>query len=332
MRKPPTYKENRTFEEIVEDGAAAFLLYTDKERSVNVTTASDRLKLLSAYAEIANSAGSEITQSEFEKANFWYSSNGYPSILGKEHSRGEVTRPIEVVYPILLSAKSIRGLLNIYDLWRNQLTLALHSLMREEKEVPATVVEKIHLASDPSEQLVAENRRRNVIVNELLRQKLSDKKYRRTIPDTNIREFPTQVILGKTKIAGRRMRFQGADLAWYSDYAGFSPISLEPFLLEQETDEQILACAEDQLLKAANIMLKGIQPYVTSQKGKGLVYEYVLKDDWHIIAKAFAELITDQSLSLTPKECEVCKRDISALIQSAKKCSECSKKKRKPKR
>ncbi len=326
MRKTPVHKDNRPTQEILDECTrGAFVLHRDKGQSGQAATAKQRLKLLKQYLEVAQSGVAGLGN-----ASKWYLKAGFPGFLGKDYKKGQLTRPIEVVLPIALAADSLKRLVAICEAWKTGDT---EYLLNQMVEVPLThdsVASRVSSAADPDEQESRNNREANVRIIRELQALQGEKKYHRR-PQTNV---GGQLNADFTAVnQGKKMGFHEMELAWFADYETFTAKRIQPFEMKSGAPDsaELLAFAEDQLIKAANIMLRGIQPTVIANRGGHPCYRYHLLCDWHVIAKAFAELVTNTELCLEPKECEVCKTDISNLDKRAKKCRECSSKKRKPK-
>jgi len=330
LRKPPVRNDIRTIEEIIDDGLrSGFVLHSDQDQPRNAVTTKDRLRLLKLYADIAIAPGAAIFEAEFEKSVDWYRTSRFPAFLGKDFRRGDLTRRVEVVFPILLSAKSLRGILRLYEFWKAENASGLRNLLVEPGQTQQSVASVIEQVTDPLEKQVLKNRQRHALLIEYLIQRKLTIKYRRNVRGDQVGQFTSSAVIMQK---GKAMHFRDAECAWYTDYAVFCSLQIEPFFYQENTtlsDAQILAFAKDQLLKAAHIMLRGVQPTVVADTESRPRFKYCPRCDWHLIATSFAELLTNQALEL--RLCEVCGKDISDLIPRAIKCRDCAEKKRKRK-
>lgn len=326
MRKPPSRKETRSFEEILEEGLGYAFLHSDKILHGESRTRKERQRMLREYAEIVDLPGAQTSEGDFERSNRWYSRHRFPGFLGKDSSRGDLTKPIEVCYPILMSAKSLKALLYLYEKWKSEDTPVLSQLLIRVNTADP-VSPRIDGACDAFEQQIELNRQKQKQQIALILEKRRAQKYRRHIDLARVANWPS--VFKVPPDARTAVQFRGVERAWYADYVAFASCEIKPFMAHNaELDAStLLAAAEDQLTKAVNIMLRGIQQVVARSSVTGEIqFQYNPECDWHLIATAFAEMIVNKELA--PRFCSACGVDIGSMKKGALRCVPCARSKR----
>ncbi len=325
MRKRKPVKDVRTLEEIIEeDSRAAIVLYSDKSRS-DGTTALERRRLLNIYAGIAESPPGKSFLEKLATAVDYFKKHGFPGFLGKDFTQGDITRPDEAIFPIVFSADRLADLLWLLDAWRRDDVNALSDRLVE--------CDCKHFENHKTtEELLLESR---ISANRAANKRLIDYVLKRDGP----RACGTSRWLnrdgGRESLSVKRsFHFSRVNFAFsamrFDGFTSFVETHIQPIQasVRPSTRPEILACARDQIFKAANIMLWGIQPAVVADSSGVPTFRYNYQCDWHHITTAFAELLTGTSCEL--RFCITCGADISHLKHGAKKCNECQTKKRKP--
>lgn len=309
MRKRPQNGLAQSPEEIIRElrDTEDVLLHTDSLPMRSAPTRNDRLRLLHEYSKLKSAEG-------------WYAKHGYPGVLGKDYKKGQRIRPEEVYPNIQGSAESISALLLLRKTCKSGLSNKLPRL-KEVEQTNHSLELNIELAQDPVEKQAKVNRK---IDRERIDAKVLEEK-RKKLP----------YLKGQPAVSGDLYRasncststiqyyFEGLDVAWFSDHA--FTFQLLPRLSVgagmDVSDEVKLNYAEQTLIQAANIMLRGIQPELEKRESGSLKFQYGMRCDWHIIATAFAEWLSDSTLDI--RECISCGKFIGDMKSSAKKCRDC---------
>jgi len=329
VRKRPEHEDIRTFEEILSEGVASAVLHAGTLNIAEADNSIGRLRLLRKYAQIATTSDSKTSRTEFERAVDWYNGYGFPGLLNKDYRDGDMSHPVEIIFPIIQSAKNLTRLLLLYEMWRDLDAKGLNKLLVSVSDTESVEVELDRLAV-PGERIARENSEIQwQHVAYLVKREKQKGNYQRSIGTQGVKAQ----FLKKDQQRRPRIQFLGIEYAYYThqidDWWVFSPARIGPLYAENvdANEQQVLRYAHDQLTKAANIMLRGVQPRLVSDLSSGESrFEYYFRCDWHIIAKSFAELICNKKLTL--RDCIVCGKDINDLIKSAQKCTKCAKMKR----
>ena len=335
MRRSPSANTIQSLGELLEEHLRlSFMMQEDNKRPIDSRTTIGRLKHLREYADIARSDGAKIYEKRFGQATEWQRKNGFPALTGKNHRSGDQITGIELILRIVTSAESLLGLVLLLELWlkarksKDITKLARLLIKTAEERMP---VEEMSAAEAQQTNEAEEIAKDNIQIYNYLKEKQVMSKYK---IDATMGE-----ILGKIKPEPSRphptlARFKNVETAWYADYATFSPEFIAPYPLPADLEfddflqdeSAVLSAAEDQLTKASHIMLRGAQPWVTKGEKDGRYFRYGVFCEWHVIATAFGQLVTDRALKLS--FCNVCGIDIGERSLSARKCKSCYEKKR----
>jgi hypothetical protein len=118
--------------------------------------------------------------------------------------------------------------------------------------------------------------------------------------------------------------FDNVEIAFYKIHGGFTGDGIPRITFSKQTWEDdrngsIIKITWAFLIKAANIMLRGIEPGLQyDTQSKTLKLRYQLTHPWHAIATAFAERILKQPLVIN--KCHICGEDINYKKVTAKLC------------
>lgn len=296
-------------------------LHADQLSATDGVRSLERQQILRQFAAIVDeadtsSAGSSVVDSKAITA--YYLEHGFPGPLGKDFRDGLLTRPMEFVLPIFFSAYSIKTLMWLCDCWKERNVRELR-----QRLVRLTVVAA--WTTDPRTEIEIRQRTEKAVSQAI--EWHQSRKCR--FVSKSIRKIVSQPIRRSIYASCNYFQFANVEVAWLSLEETFTFKEIEPFasLMQDLDDTSLLACAEDQLIKAANIMLVGVQPRIERMKDGILSLEsYRPMYLWHVIAIAFAEYLTGKIPAL--RFCSTCGCDISLLKKDAKRCRECAAKKR----
>lgn len=326
MRKAKPVRDLRTFEEILDDELRSAIVLHQHRTRAGTLTALQRRQLLDIYADIAKTGAGKGLLQTFKEAAAYYDMYSFPGLIAKSFLDGELTRPVEVYLPLVFSARRLSRLLVLFDAWNSRdvetLRQALVACDCNRQSLDHAIERNVQAGKHR-----AANQR--LIKYVLERDKEKNHTYRRGINDPGDNADVVKILVPK-----RKFHFRGVNFAFHQpvndDFQPpLSEIHIPPFEGALfPADEDVLLCAKDQLLKAANIMLQGIQPRIVEGPTRSLIVSYHMRCDWHEIATAFAELLTGMSCEIRRCQVKKCGREISHLRAGAQKCTECSDKKR----
>ncbi len=322
MRKSPQHKDVRTMKEIIEEESrSSLLLYTDQPVQPSWLDPREQRRLMRSYLRIARRSGSSWGEQEIENAEKWYSQNGFPGrLVSVDFSSGSIANPIELFLPMVEAAQTLRGLFDLYEAWTKAKDGSDKELARlvTIKERKPNEPDGVAALNDRDQEVVDNHAKMRVIA--LLKKQEKEKRmpYLR-----NLGSDSSAVLTSARAQCLPQIYFRDTTLAWFCDpsfmWEEIEPIASPRLNHLELTNSELLWLTEGYLIRAVNIMLRGINPaLVQTEKGTPPRPQYQIRCPWHAIAMAFAQLISNSHLEI--RWCDICGKDISEMDKRAKVC------------